>query len=103
MIQQVLKSYPILKQCTKTTMLEKLAGRDLFYNLSSKQPEIFARNVSYKSGEKTKEATIANIMKDWQEKFEKEKINEPVESIQFITAHVLGIKKVSSLHTFLTL
>ncbi|XP_058810161.1 MTRF1L release factor glutamine methyltransferase [Phymastichus coffea] len=41
--------------------------------------------------------TIANVMKRWQEIFIKENIAEPKESIQHITASIIGITKLSDL------
>lgn len=38
--------------------------------------------------------TIGNIVKYWHQEFENNSIADPVESIEYIVAHVIGTKKV---------
>jgi len=45
----------------------------------------------------TRECTIGNVLDQWSRRFESEGVSEPVESIEHIVAHVIGIKKVSAI------
>lgn len=42
----------------------------------------------------SKKNTIGNIVKHWNQQFEDKNISDPIESIEYIVAHVLGTIKV---------
>lgn len=41
--------------------------------------------------------TIGDVIDHWSRRFENEGVTEPVESIEYIVAHIIGTKKVISL------
>lgn len=43
------------------------------------------------------ECTIGDMIDQWSNRFKNEGISEPVESIEFIMAHIIGVKKVLTL------
>ena len=45
-----------------------------------------------------KNNTVGHILGRWRQRFENERIPEPIESIEHIVAHVIGTKKVKKIN-----
>jgi hypothetical protein len=70
---------------------------NLFQNIILlKAPVAFMSSINNNQKYDEEKVTVANMIKYWHEVFEKERIMEPKQSIEYIIAHVLGISRVNN-------
>ncbi|EGI66031.1 PREDICTED: hemK methyltransferase family member 1 [Acromyrmex echinatior] len=82
----ILRTRTIRNKPAIFTCLQCLVNNNLNVTLKHPEQRLFVSN--------TRECTIGNVLDQWSHRFENEGVSEPVESIEHIVAHIIGIKKI---------